>query len=370
AKNLEFYCLEDEDLPIGIEADETRLRQVLINLLGNAVKFTDKGQIRLRIENRGGTFPPNKMYANTLLRFKVEDTGIGLSQAEISRIFQPFEQAGNLKHKQEGTGLGLTITQRLVEIMGSTLQITSQPNEGSIFQFDLEVPILKQAHNTIKRETKQIIGFEGQPRHILIVDDYAQNRLVLRHLLEPLGFTITEAAGGIEALQLAKEYRPDVILMDLVMPDPDGFETTRQIRQHSLFQDTLIIAISAKAFEEDQKASLTAGCNAFLPKPVEAQALLTLLADQLQLTWIYQLNKANKPSSILNETELSAPPLHELEIIYDYAKLGKMKAIREQADKIEASGEYIPFALKLRGLAEEFEDEQIMNLLEQYLSNH
>lgn len=224
-------------LPKVIQADEKRLRQVLINLLNNAIKFTDQGGVTLWVAvieteeqiPAGQSPPPGDVVK---IRFEVVDAGVGMTPEQLGKIFQPFEQVGRDKQKEEGTGLGLVISRQLVELMGSALQVKSEADKGSTFWFDLELPLGTAGVGLRPRQTGgRILGYKGRPRKVLIVDDKSYNRSVLTHLLMPLGFEIIEASEGREAIEKTREARPEIVLMDLVMPGMTGFEATQTIRQ-------------------------------------------------------------------------------------------------------------------------------------------
>ncbi|MDM8569803.1 ATP-binding protein, partial [Thiotrichales bacterium HSG1] len=237
-KEISFIYEKLSHLPNGICADEKRLRQVLINLLGNAVKFTKDGGISFKVG-----------YHNHKLRFQVEDTGIGIAPEELDNIFQPFRQAGDQMTRAEGTGLGLSITKKLVEMMDGELNVESTEGKGSTFWILLDLPEIPNFVSPDAIEKPVIIGFDGDSRKILIVDDKEANRAVLTNLLVPLGFTIEEAINGQDCIDKTMQFKPDLILTDLVMPIMDGFEACRRIRKHPEFKDTIMIIISASVFE-------------------------------------------------------------------------------------------------------------------------
>lgn len=367
-KDVWFKFEGQEALPSGVRADEKRLRQVLINLLSNAVKFTDKGRVTLRIKALEDNI------TTSTLRFEVIDTGVGMGAAELKKIFMPFEQVGDKKRRAEGTGLGLAITRQLVSLMGGEIKVKSQVGKGSTFWFDLSLPV--QEHVKEKKQLiRPIIGYQGRRRKVLIVDDRRQNRLVLLNMLSPLGFELVEAENGEEAVAKARQLEPDLILTDLVMPVMSGFEAAKLIRQLPALQDVVIIAISASVLETDQKESRIAGCDAFLPKPVEKDKLLAHISTLLQAEWIYRdesHEKAAQEEALDEEGEtnvLIAPPLKELEIFYELAMLGKMSRLRKRSIHLERLGQqYVPFATKIRELAELFERKQIILLVKQFLT--
>ncbi|MEH2165607.1 MAG: ATP-binding protein [Nostoc sp.] len=372
-KGIPFTYQPDSDLPVGIRVDEKRLRQVLINLLGNAIKFTDEGGVTFRVKT-------HKLETATYqIRFEVEDTGVGISRGGLTKIFQPFEQVGDVKKQGEGTGLGLAISQQIVSLMGSTLNVDSQLGQGSTFWFEVELPEAQEWAASLQT-TKQgkIVGFEGRKCQVLVVDDRWENRSVLVSLLEPLGFAVIDVSNGREGLDKAKEIHPDLIITDLMMPEMDGYEMLRQLRQIPQLQNIPAIASSASVFESNQNESITAGADAFLPKPVEASALLKLLEKYLNLKWIYDQNSiAVEPMSANSETispstpDAIVPPSDEvLSQLHTLALQGRLMAIEQQLKTLEKTDEqYQPFVKAIREYADNFQTEKIRTFLEQYLPN-
>ena len=370
-KDIKFVFDAPDDLPAAVDADEKRLRQVLLNLLGNAVKFTDEGSVTLRVESR--LSDKNRVS----LRFEIRDTGVGMTPQELAVIFRPFEQAGDAKKRAEGTGLGLTITRQLVRLMGGEIHAESEYGRGSVFQFEIALPVRREEVSGLQTaKTQQVTGYQsetgGERRKILIVDDVEENRLMLLSLLEPLGFDITLAEDGKEGIEQAKAVRPDLILMDLVMPVMTGFEAIQEIRRMPEFRETPIIAVSASVIKTDRERSRIAGCDAFLPKPVRAEKLFTLMEKLMGLEWIYEereLEMADEKSGpVPDDADIIPPPPEELDILYELARFGSMNRIQEQAVHLEELDEkYAPFARKLRLLARNFEDEQIVTLVKQFM---
>ncbi|WP_158260747.1 ATP-binding protein [Pleurocapsa sp. CCALA 161] len=298
-KNILFKFETFGRLPTNIYADEQRLRQVLLNLLNNALKFTDQGQIIFQI----GVIYPAQMsnelndllnsesvnqQSNVYLRFRVADTGIGIARQDLRRIFQPFEQIDKYEFQEVGTGLGLSIGKQLVELMGGKLKVTSELGRGSNFWFDLAFPEIKVTSVINPQSVDEIVGYQGKQRTLLIVDDVKTSRLLLLDLLKPLGFKVLTAKNGQQGLQLALDHQPDLILTDLFMPIKTGFTLIAELRQRNDFANTPIIAISASSFEEVEKQSRASGCNAFVTKPINDQRLLNLLGNNLNLKWIYK----------------------------------------------------------------------------------
>jgi signal transduction histidine kinase/ActR/RegA family two-component response regulator len=368
-KNIVFAYEADTPLPAGVRADERRLRQVLINLLGNAVKFTDAGQVTFKISDLGFN-PDRPSYAESdlcTLRFTVKDTGVGIAPELLEKIFSPFEQAGDLRRRAEGTGLGLSISRKLVQAMGSDIRVSSQLGQGSAFEFELQLPVAIHIGN--ERAIEQtIVGYKGPARTALVVDDKNYNRAVLVNLLAGLGFEIVEAENGRQAVDKARERRPDIILMDLVMPVMTGFEATQQIRKLPGMERVVIIATTASAFDLDKQQSMLAGCDDFIAKPVSVKKLFALLEEHLELEWVYEEPEPPPPEVIVTASD-APPPLPPAEVasLYDLAMKGDVLGLQERAGQIETMGEaFQPFAARLRQLAKNFETEEILALVEQY----
>lgn len=375
-KDILFNYQPLSALPNGIHADEKRLRQVLINLLGNGIKFTDTGEVKFTVsvlkptENENGHITHNQELLTTI-RFQIEDTGIGMSPEQIERIFLPFEQVGNPLNKAQGTGLGLAITQKLVQMMGSKLEVSSQLGIGTVFWFDLH---LKETTAVSKPMTPNtgIIGFKGQPPTILVVDDKQENRWVIVNLLAPLGFELMEASNGQEALEEATAFPPDLIITDLLMPQMDGFEMIRQLRQSPQLHSKVVIASSASVFDTDKEKSSDAGADNFLPKPVEAEKLLEMLQVHLKLEWIYQAKQkggSRKKKNISSQIiEMVPPPVEKLSQLYDLARAGLINDLLKEIDNLEKSEPNTSdFAQHIRELAQNFQLTKIRSFLKDYI---
>ena len=373
-KDILFECSLSPALPVGIQADEKRLRQVLLNLLGNAVKFTDRGKVTLRV--RPISSKGNQDSSKQTLRFEVTDTGVGIATQQLDQIFQPFKQVGNLKRREAGTGLGLAISTQLVALMGGQIGVKSKLGKGSSFWFDATFPVIEMAiASNDAEENYQVIGYKGRRRKILVVDDKEENRLVILNMIKPLGFEVILAEDGQQEVDYARQIQPDCILTDLVMPIKSGFEAVKEIRKIPAIKDVVIIAISASVLDSDRKKSRIVGCEAFLPKPVQEKQLLTLLQKYLQIEWIYEAteiltgDRHKEAKSLVSLQNLIPPPQEELEILYELAMFGSMKKIRERANYLEElDSEYAPLADKLRNLAQGFQEKAIVNLVEEFLS--
>ncbi|MDM8559951.1 response regulator [Candidatus Parabeggiatoa sp. HSG14] len=342
-------------LPIMVSGDEKRLRQILINLLGNAIKFTDTGGITLKVGP-----------IDDLFRFQIEDTGVGIAADQVEVIFKQFQQVGDKNRQTQGTGLGLAISHRLVETMGGQLNVTSQLGKGSVFWFDLSLPISEHFIDQMKStERRKVIGIHGKKPTILIVDDQLSNRSVLVHLLVSLGFNIIEANDGQEALSKAIKSKPDAIITDLFMPKVNGFELIQQIRQSSELKEKVVIVTSASIFEADYRKSLAAGSNDFLTKPIKAELLFEKLQQHLAIEWIYEETQLK-----VNQEPLVSPSSDTLTILFELALGGNITALEEQANQLmQADEKLMPFAIKLRDLTRSFKTEKIRKWLESYLES-
>ncbi|MES2355424.1 MAG: ATP-binding protein [Pseudomonadota bacterium] len=362
-KNLLFTHEVSPLLPRTVAVDENRLRQVLLNLLSNAVKFTQHGLVSLHVH------VINKNDSDALLRFEVQDTGVGIDKSHLETIFQPFEQAGDVKQRLGGTGLGLAISRELVWLMGSNIHIDSTPGQGSRFWFELRLPII-EATVTAMSDERKVIGYRGPRKKILIVDDIPINRAVVADFLKPLGFEVIEAENGEVALAIAQSHVPDLILMDNLMPVMSGHDVTQRLRNLPTFKEVPIIAISASAFDTDRQNYLAIGVDAFLVKPINFDILLRHIATLLQLNWIYESSGQSEIADADNTREfpLVPPPMEEIKILHAFAMRGSMRDIRQRTYYLETLDEhYIPFAEKLRVLALECQSQAILELVEKYM---
>ncbi|WP_016876371.1 ATP-binding protein [Chlorogloeopsis fritschii PCC 9212] len=368
-KSIAFHIELEPDLPVGIRADEKRLRQVLINLLGNAIKFTEQGSVTFKVK-----FASQKQQkTNYKIRFEVADTGVGMNAEQLNKIFQPFEQVGDRKRQAEGTGLGLAISQKIVSLMGSQIEVESESGKGSTFYFEVELQEAKDwAKASRMMQQGTVVGYRGEKRTILVVDDKWENRSVLVNLLEPIGFILVEASQGEEALEQAIAHKPDLIITDLMMPVMDGFELIHRLHQSPQFEKIVVIASSASVFETDQYKSIDAGASAFLPKPIEAETLLELLRKYLQLEWVHESKvetntKANVASS--NHPAEMIPPAKEiLQQLLNLVQDGDIQRIQEMAPQLSASDEKLTlFAQQLMQLASNFQIKRLETLIKQYI---
>ena len=417
-KGLSF-CLDiSESLPIGVCVDEKRLRQVLLNLLGNAIKFTQKGHVTLRVEALM-PMPESRPQAaadraikqtSALIHFQVEDSGIGITPDQINQIFLPFEQVGDTICKKEGTGLGLSISQQIVQLMDGEIQLKSMPDHGSLFWFDVELPTVKDAfeagrHLHVPAGTTVVrwadatspkserpapaIAIKGYAAEkgptILLVDARVSDRGLLKDMLLPLGFQIAEddGTGGVDML---RREAPDLAIVDMSRRGSDSYAFVETIRLHPEFQTLPILATSARVFESDHHHYLSAGAHVFLPKPIQIKQLLEAIAQQLNLTWRYEpeaIARLQPASDLASESPFSVHlkdrsedhfitdkskqplkvdyiPIELLSRLYHLAMMGNLEAIRLELETIEINApELQAFVENLQALVDSFQVKEI-----------
>lgn len=281
---LDFETLGD--LPETVVADEQRLRQILLNLLGNAIKFSPRrAKVTFTVEALGQELTDGRRCHT--IRFRISDHGPGIPENQLEAIFEPFHQAGTREMQAQGTGLGLPICRRLVRLMGGELKVDSSPGKGSTFWFDVTLPAGDTAQHAPMPISQRVTGYSGPRRTILIVDDNEYNREVIKSMLEPLDFIIHTANDGETGLQAVVALQPDLVLMDLLMPGLNGIEVIHSLRNQPGTRELPIIAISASADLVTQKGAVSEGASAFLPKPVQYPDLLKIVGRQLHLEWIH-----------------------------------------------------------------------------------
>ena len=371
-KGIKFNYLPDAELPVTIKVDEKRLRQVLINLLGNAIKFTEKGEVNFYIR----VIDLNKLDTvenqdKSKIRFEIIDSGLGMTQEQLNKIFLPFEQVGDKNKQTEGTGLGLAISRKITELMGSNLMVESNLGSGSKFWFDADLEV--SSENIQQRSdllNTQIIGLKGDKPDILIIDDRWENRSIIVNCLKAIGFNCFEASNGKEGLKKVEEIKPDLIVTDISMPEMDGLEMMKILRKNQAFSNVPIVVSSASVYEKDGKQSLAAGANEFLPKPIQVDDLLQVLRNYLQLEWIYatteqKLEKSLNEVSI--EKELVVPSGAEMDKLFDLAMRGNIIGIKKLLNNIESSDKsFKPFVAKVRELADDFQFKQIRQYIKSF----
>jgi two-component system sensor histidine kinase/response regulator len=366
SKQIQLTFSRSPDVPPFISIDQSKLRQILINLLGNAIKFTQVGAVNLTVGVEATATP-----SSVRLTFAVRDTGPGISPEEQKILFQPFTQTRSGVQSMEGTGLGLPIGQKFAHLLGGEIQVDSVPGQGSTFYLTLPVEVVENVEpQDPKANATQIAGLApNQPTYrILVVEDRSTNRLLLVELLSSLGLEIREAANGSEAIAVWKTWQPHLILMDMQMPVMDGCEATQQIKALDSDQNTVIIALTANVFEEQRQEILAAGCDDFLSKPLQTEALLSALHKHLGAAYGYHNPVEPVPSTIQwSQAELEKWRSHLQELSADW--IGQLEQAAAQCSDrlIYELLEQIPphhsdLAAALRDLAENFRFDIVMEM--------
>lgn len=332
SRGLRFEVRSGAVAGVTVLGDAQRLRQVLENLVGNAVKFTREGGVVLEARRAEGD----------LWEFAVADTGPGIAAADLARLFQPFGQAQEGRPAVPGAGLGLAISQHLAGLMGGAITVESQPGRGSLFRFAAHLPAV-ESPAPAGSVGQGIVGYEGERRRVLVVDDIENNRLLLRELLEPLGFAVDVAAGGEEALVLAADpsRSPDLVLLDLRMPGMDGFELTRRLREMPGFRGRIVAATaSVLGFNRDEATA--AGAHGFLPKPFRDAELHAVLEQQLGIRWVRQSGTGEQARSavpaagvVLDPRAAGVPDL-ALEPVRQAANRGDIAAVKSALESLRS----------------------------------
>jgi PAS domain S-box-containing protein len=379
-KGLTLSLRQAKDVPRYIVSDEGKLRQVLSNLLGNAVKFTQEGSVMLRVRAPSPTrdCPPGRK----LLHFEVEDTGPGIAPEELEAIFEPFVQAAGGRdavptQAREGTGLGLSISRQFVRLMGGDLAASSELARGSLFQFDLPVRLAAAAKAEEARPARRVLGLapdqraaDGRPFRLLVVEDKETNRRLLVKLLESLGFEIQEAANGQQALEVWERWQPHLIWMDMRMPVMDGHEATQRIKATPQGQATIVVALTATAFEEDREQILLEGCDDFVRKPFRKDEIYDVLARHLGVEFLHEEAPAvappagpAEPAYVPTAEALAALPAGWLADLQRATTKADLPLILRLADHIHAYD--ADLADGLADLARNYEYRKILTLIEQ-----
>lgn len=361
-KELQFHYESESPLPAYVHGDERKLRQILLNLLSNAVKYTRRGSVTMRVSyGQAG---------DGLFRCAVTDTGVGIPADKLGVIFEPFTQLASDRQAREGTGLGLNITKRLLTLLQGKIEVESEPGKGSTFWLEVPLPSLVADEISTEKTESHIVGYHGGRKRILVADDTVGNTALLVSLLEPLGFELYTAQNGQEALQLVSEHRPDLVVLDLVMPEMDGLEFATRLRNNSDFSAIKIIGASATVTDGNHKDTFIAACDDFVTKPIRIDLLLEKIALLLGIEWqaeVAAISHDKREQPFGNEEEpFVVPPAAELEVLYGLAMMGDMLEIEAWATALEAQNSaYRCFAERLRELAKMFKAKAILALVEQ-----
>ena len=360
-KGLAFTLRISPDAPTGVRADERRLRQVLLNLLTNAVKFTTQGSVTLRVVRA----------ASGGARFEVSDTGMGIADDCLERIFLPYEQARCPGANEGGIGLGLAISRQFVRAMGADIVASSEVGKGSVFYFDLPPAQIASHDARAPHDERHAIGYLGSRRTVLVVDDAQVNRAVIADMLSTLDFEVIKAATAEEALDTLARCSVSAVLTDVVMPRVDGLALIRRIRALPESAQIPIVALSASASQSDVDKTRQAGANAFLSKPIDFARLQTELASLLGLDWIYAGDGQEGPlrPECLAQLRLPVPPLPRMEALHRLAKMGDMRGIRQWSeDNAAADRTYAAFCSTLDALARTYQSRALLAFVERHLN--
>jgi len=364
-KKLSFQTMFDKNLPYAVYADEKKISQILINLLGNAIKFTDQGQVLFKAE----CLKQNDNNTATI-RFTIEDTGVGIAQENMKAIFQPFKQVGEKSKFTEGTGLGLYISKELIQLMGSELQVKSETGVGTSFWFDLTLEISNDSDIASKSLEQPIYGYidnetkKSRTIKVMVVDDRWENRVVLTDYLYSLGFIITEAINGKECLEKFQQDPVDVILMDVFMPEMDGYEASRKIREMNALE-VKIFLVSASQPELSEHELKARGIDAFIEKPLDLSLLLDTFANKLNIQWLIDPQKNENLKN--GTTHYQIPPLNVLKTFQNLALRGDIMEIRKQLDALGKTNSYQEFVSEVKGLSANFNIKAIRLLVEKII---
>jgi signal transduction histidine kinase/DNA-binding NarL/FixJ family response regulator len=350
AKGIEFRYQCPPHLPAYVHTDEKRLRQILINLLSNAIKYTEQGFASLAVR-----------YRSQVAEFEIADSGIGIAENELERVFEPFERGHAASVRSiPGTGLGLTITKLLTQILGGEILVRSTPGVGTTFTIRLLLSEVTQAMHPNSRG--RVLGYTGRRRSILLVDDDPHHLDIVQGLLQPLGFTSITAPNGTTGLQLAAEYRPDLAMIDISMPDMSGWQLANTLRTLPDLQRLKIVIVSANAHEYSRGGDNESPHDAFLMKPIDMYLMLDAMAGLLGLSWQYAI-ETTAPDPAANV--IASQSRHHIDDLYQLGRIGHVRGIEAKLREIEAEDPANkPLAVHLRTLVSNFDLKRYMNVLE------
>jgi CheY-like chemotaxis protein len=395
SKGLQLLFNRTPDVPQYVRTDEVKLRQVLINLLSNAIKFTKAGRVSVKVSAVVGagltklSVAPQSTRLNPPLQdsvvkengqhtitFEIEDTGSGIAQEELDKLFQPFVQTKTGQQLQEGTGLGLTIARSFVQLMGGEITVSSLVGKGSVFKFDIKLTVVGAADIKNQQSTRRVLALEpNQPSYrILVADDALENRQLLIELLSPLGFELWEASNGIEAIEIWEKYSLHLIFMDMRMPLMNGYEATKQIRLRErnrenfpakipTGQATVIVAVTAHALEKERTTAFSVGCDDFIQKPFREADIFDALHKHTEVRFVYA-----EPTAASTKTKVEILTPEALAALPPYLVANLRQAIYNldvdlmQTLIIEISELNPPLATAIASLAKDFKYRQLLDL--------
>jgi signal transduction histidine kinase/CheY-like chemotaxis protein len=365
ARNKGLYFKFDQrgELPALVRADQKRLTQILINLLGNAVKFTKEGGITFRVS-----------YAREIAHIEIEDTGPGIKPSEYQKIFEPFERGSAAEQINiGGTGLGLTISKLLTELMGGEIHFKSEQGKGTKFEIRLFLSQIRQDVEVEPTVYSKRVAYRGLRRKVLVVDNEQVDRELVVNILAPLGFDVAQAATGKECVDMYQQFKPDIILMDLAMPVMDGWEASYIIRK--VHHSTIPIAIvSANAYDKNLENAAGIDSQDFMVKPVNVEDLLDWIGGKLAIEWIKE-NPSTISSNVqpldavednfTNIKTIPMPESHHLEDILSLVNMGYVRGIHQKLDEIEQlDPQYQSFITLMKQLVGQFKLEAVKKYIE------
>ncbi len=362
AKGLRLLLEVDHDLPDNITTDEKSLRQVLVNLLGNAIKFTAQGEVRLRVHRRQRTLESDRM---ARVCFEVIDTGVGIPEDQLDSIFESFRQIDSPGFPREGTGLGLNISRSLIHLLGSELRVESGIGEGSMFWFEVDVPVSPDGSAFIPRERQHPAGYLGPTREILVVDDDPESLNLLSDFLGPIGFGIFKAESFEMANTLLKKRKFDLLLSDIRMPNFSGLDLVETIRKQPRHKTLFAIAITAMPLRPSNSDPRWKLFDVILPKPVDTAKLLRTIQTALSLEW-----KFGEPETESNSTQMVVPEKEKITELLNAAAMGDLIALRELTKNLKDQDPSLGiFTEKVDRLAKTFQTDRICAFIESFLSD-
>jgi signal transduction histidine kinase/CheY-like chemotaxis protein len=324
AKGIEFRHVRSGRLPAVVQTDENRLRQILINLLSNAIKFTDSGYVTFQVG-----------YRHQVADFVIEDTGVGIHESDLERIFQPFERAHTARAKATiGTGLGLTITSLLTKVMGGDITLSSEVGKGSTFRVKLFLSEVSHPRDVSTMEHR-VRAFVGPPQTILVVDDNEVQRDLIYELLAPLGFKVLAAATGKDCLQLAEQHNPNLILLDIAMPEMDGWEVAQRLRHRLSHRRAAILILSANMIDPRHLPPAERFYDDTLMKPIDQRQLLKKIHALLNIEWVYETEQATPPSLPVPIAVAVPPNGADINELIRLGEIGHIRRIYEKLSEIE-----------------------------------
>jgi predicted ATPase/signal transduction histidine kinase/DNA-binding response OmpR family regulator len=363
-KGLQLLFERTPDVPQFVRTDEVKLRQVLINLLNNAIKFTSEGGVSVRVRSVIGNGEDSSNYQ---FQFEVEDSGAGIAPEELDSLFEAFMQTRTGQQSSEGTGLGLPIARSFVQLMGGEMTVSSQVGHGTLLKFDITVSVVETVQSNSQQLTRRVVALEpNQPTYrILIVDDRWDNRQLLIRLLSPLNFELLEATNGQQAIEIWENCSPHIILMDMRMPVMDGYEATKRIKATTKGQATAIVAVTASSFEEQRAVILSAGCDDFIRKPFREADIFDALHKHLGVSFVYD-EPAASPTSTQTDTDaitadaIAALPADLVTNLHQAIIDGDKDLMLTLIDQIREQNK--PLANALAALVNNFRYKQLLNL--------